>query len=113
MEVKSILQSFGFNQEPQSYRKIPVDAELTKRARLLSIAGDETRIRIFCFLFEYGEGCVSDIAESLDISVNTTSHHLRMMRDVGLLASERAGVNVCYTLIRDEFVNDLEKAICG
>lgn len=109
----NILQSLGFEQKTRRYRKVPIDPQLTKRARLLSLAGDETRIRIFCFLFEYGEGCVSDIAESLSISVNTTSHHLRMMRDVGLLASERAGVNVCYTLIRDEFVNDLEKAICG
>lgn len=109
----NILRSLGLKQKPQGYRKILIDKRLTKRARLLSIAGDDTRIRIFCFLFEYGEGCVSDIAESLDISVNTASHHLRMMKDVGLLASERMGMNICYKLVRDEFVNNLEKAICG
>lgn len=111
----NILQRLGLKQKTKTegYRKIPIDPELTKRARLLSLAGDETRIRIFCFLFEYGEGCVSDIAESLDISVNTTSHHLRIMKDVGLLTSERMGVNICYKLVRDEFVNNLEKAICG
>jgi ArsR family transcriptional regulator len=95
------------------YKKFPLDATLARRARLLSIAGDETRIRIICFLYVYGEGCVSDIAESLGVSVNTTSHHLRMMKDVGLLSSERMGVNICYKLIRDEFIDSLEEVICG
>lgn len=97
---------------PKNYKKILLDAELTKRARLMSIAGDETRIRIFCFMFEYGEACVSDIAESLGAPVNTVSHHLRMMKDVGLLMSERIGTNVCYKLTRNALVNNLEKVIC-
>ncbi len=95
------------------YIKISADPMLVRRARLLALAGDETRIRIFCFLFHYSEGCVSDIAESLDVSINTASHHLRMMKDVGLVESERMGVNICYKLVRDEFVNNLEKAICS
>lgn len=95
------------------YKKMPANAVLTRRARLLSLAGDETRIRILCFLFEYNEGCVSDIAESLDVSINTASHHLRMMKDVGLVGSERMGVNMCYKILRDEFVKSLEKAICS
>ena len=94
------------------YKKIPIDDTLMKRARLLSLAGDETRIRILCFLFKYKEGCVSDIAESLDVSINSISHHLRMMKDVGLVESERMGVNICYKIVSDEFVKNLEKAIC-
>ena len=94
------------------YKKIPADLTLVRRVRLLALAGDETRIRILCFFFEYKEGCVSDIAESLDVSVNTASHHLRMMKDVGMVTSERMGVNICYKLIKDEFMQNLEKAIC-
>jgi ArsR family transcriptional regulator len=97
----------------KKYKKIPVDQEMIKRARLLALAGDETRIRIFCFMFEYGEACVGDIAESLDMNVNTISHHLRMMKDNGLFVSERMGVNICYKLVRDKFVDNLEKAICA
>ena len=97
----------------KKYKKIPIDQEMVKRARLLALAGDETRIRILCFMFEYDEACVSDIAESLDVPINTVSHHLRMMKDVGLLTSERMGVNICYKLLRDEFVDNLEKTICG
>ena len=100
------------SQRTPVYKKIPIDDVLLKRVRLLSLAGDETRIRILCFLFEYEEGCVSDIAESLDVSINTVSHHLRMMKDVGLVESERMGVNICYKIVRDEFVKNLERAIC-
>lgn len=95
------------------YGKIPQSEELAKRARFLTIAGDETRIRILCFLFHYGEACVSDIAESLDTNLNTVSHHLRIMKDAGLVASERIGVKICYSLVRSTFVNLLEKAICS
>ena len=94
------------------YRKIPLDSELQKRARLLALAGDETRIRIFCFMFEYGEACVGDIAESLDANINTISHHLRMMKDNGLLTSERMGTNICYKLVVGDFTDNLKKAIC-
>lgn len=109
----NILKSLGLAKNgPLNYKKIPLDPELTKRARLLSLAGDETRIRILCFMFEYGEGCVSDVAESLGVSINTASHHLRMMKDVGLFMSERMGTNICYKLIRDKFVDNLEKTVC-
>ena len=94
------------------YKKISLDPSMVKRARLLSLAGDETRIRIFCFMFEYDEGCVSDIAESLGVNVNTVSHHLRMMKDVGILTSEKMGTNVCYKLIVDDFSENLKAAIC-
>lgn len=95
------------------YRKIPIDAVLRERARYLTLAGDETRIRILCFLFEYGEACVSDIAESVGASVNTASHHLRIMKDNGVLESERMGTSICYKLVESEFMNNLKKAICA
>lgn len=97
----------------KKYKKITVDQEIVKRARLLALAGDEMRIRIFCFFFQYDAACVSAIADSLDVSVNTASHHLRMMKDNGLLASTRMGTNICYKLVRDKFVDNLEKAICA
>jgi len=109
-----ILKKLGLkaSDSPPMYRKIPLDPELSKRVRLLALAGDETRIRILCFMFEYKEGCVSDIAESLDVSINTVSHHLRMMKDVGIFTTERMGTNICYRLLRDEFIDNLEKTIC-
>lgn len=98
--------------QSRTYRKIPLDAQLRERVRFLALAGDETRVRILCFLFEYNEACVSDIAESIGVHINTASHHLRMMKDNGLLESERMGTSICYKLIPSSFMNNLKKAIC-
>ncbi|MBI2989900.1 MAG: winged helix-turn-helix transcriptional regulator [Candidatus Magasanikbacteria bacterium] len=96
-----------------NYKKIPIHPELIKKARLIELAGDPTRMRILCFMFEYDKACVSDIAESLDMSVNAVSHHLQIMRDNGYFETHRIGNMVCYMLIRNEFTKQLEKLICG
>ena len=40
--------------------------ELVKKSRLLGLAGDQTRIRILCIMFQNRKACVSDIASSLE-----------------------------------------------
>jgi len=87
-------------------------AELTKKSRLLAIAGDQTRIRILCFMFERKKACVSEIAVGLGMSVSAISHHLQIMRDNGLFTTERKGNMICYRLDYNPFVRKLEKLIC-
>ena len=43
-----------------------------------------------------GESCVCDLAELADVSQPTVSHHLKVLRTVGLLDSERRGTWVWY-----------------
>jgi DNA-binding transcriptional ArsR family regulator len=93
-------------------REIELTKDLVRRARLLELAGNPTRIRILCVLFERGEACVSDIAESLKMSVASVSHHLQLMRDNGLLEAERMGNNICYKPVKSELVNKLKKLVC-
>ncbi|PIR44526.1 MAG: hypothetical protein COV10_04340 [Candidatus Vogelbacteria bacterium CG10_big_fil_rev_8_21_14_0_10_51_16] len=95
-----------------NYKKYQLTPDITKKARLLSLAGDETRIRILCLMFEYGEACVTDIAESLGSSVANISNHLQPMKDNGYFISERMGNNVCYKLVDNEFNKSLKKIIC-
>lgn len=95
-----------------TYKKIPASESLIKKARLLELAGDSTRIRILCFMFQYKKACVSDIAESLDMSVASISHHLQIMRDNGFFTTERMGQNICYILAKNDFIKQLEKIIC-
>lgn len=95
-----------------NYKKICLDEELAKKARILSLAGDETRIRILCLMFKYKKACVSDIAKSLDMSVPSISHHLQIMKDNGFFATERMKNNICYILKKNAFMKGLEKIIC-
>ena len=93
--------------------QIKLDDELVKKARMLEIAGDPTRIRILCLLFRHKQAFVSNIAESLDMTVACISHHLQLMRDNGYLTSERMGNNVRYALAESEFTAKLQQLICG
>lgn len=94
------------------YKKVCLDVALLKKARVLSLAGDETRIRILCFMFRYKKGCVGDIAKSLAMSVSSISHHLQIMKDNGFFMTERTGNSICYLLRRDAFMRGLKKVIC-
>lgn len=44
------------------------------------------------------ELCVCDLAEITELSLPTTSHHLRKLREQGLVASRREGKLVFYRL---------------
>lgn len=57
--------------------------------------GDPTRVRIY-WLLCHCEECVLNIAALLDMSSPAVSHHLRTLRDSGLIVSRREGKEVYY-----------------
>ncbi|WP_338774599.1 metalloregulator ArsR/SmtB family transcription factor [Nocardia vulneris] len=46
-----------------------------------------------------GEACVCDVSEGLEVSQPTVSHHLKVLRQAGLLTSERRASWVYYRVI--------------
>ena len=63
---------------------------LTDRLRALA---DPTRLRMLDLLVEQPkELCVCDITSQFDLHQPTISHHLRILREAGLVASEKRGV---------------------
>jgi DNA-binding transcriptional ArsR family regulator len=74
--------------------------EAAERARALS---DPTRLTLAAALREAGEGgelCVCDLSWIAGRSQNLVSHHLRALRDRGLVRSRRDGKLVMYSLTR-------------
>lgn len=65
---------------------------------------DETRQKILEML-QQREMCVSDIVESFNISQPTVSHHLNILKNVGLVESRKEGKLVFYS-INQENVNE-------
>ena len=92
--------------------KIEVSSDVLKRAKILSLAGDPTRLRILCLMFAYKKSCVGDIAESLGESVANISQHLQTMKDNGFFITERKGNNICYQLVSDEIIQRLHPLVC-
>lgn len=66
---------------------------------LFTALGDERRQEILAFLLEAGASrSVGDIAGHLGLSQPATSHHLKILRDGGLVTVERSGAQRLYAL---------------
>ena len=59
---------------------------------------DRNRLKILCGLKDGEELCVCDVAHVLGASVSTASHHLRKLRDMGILKDRDDGKMVYYSL---------------
>lgn len=83
------------------------DAEpLTDASRLFGALSDPTRLKLLLALHEGDELCVCDLAHVAGTSISTASHHLRKLRDVGVL-KHRSDGRMTYYAIRDHRVGDL------
>lgn len=67
---------------------------------------DETRLKIICVLDGVGQMCVCDIAVALGMTKSAISHQLKYLKNMGLLASQKKGKEVYYTLA-DEHIKEL------
>ncbi len=66
-------------------------------ADTFKVLGDPTRIRILALLAE-GEACVTNIADSLEMTQSAISHQLRLLRHAGLVKFTKTGKEVFYSL---------------
>ncbi|WP_113705104.1 ArsR/SmtB family transcription factor [Nonomuraea lactucae] len=80
----------------------PLDTEHAARlARVFKALGDPVRLRIVSIVASHGggEACVCDLTASFDVSQPTISHHLKVLKQVGLLTSERRASWVYYRIV--------------
>ncbi|WP_330261470.1 ArsR/SmtB family transcription factor [Streptomyces sp. NBC_00539] len=76
----------------------PFSAEEAERtAKMFKALGDPVRLRLFSAVASHrdGEACVCDISD-VGVSQPTVSHHLKKLKEAGLLTSERRGTWVYY-----------------
>ena len=67
-------------------------------ARLFKAMGDPVRLRLLSLIasHEGGEACVCDLTGVFDLTGPTISHHLKVLREAGLISGERRGTWVYY-----------------
>lgn len=70
---------------------------MKKIAEFYKALGDEVRLKILQMLSEQ-EMCVCEIIERLDMSQPAVSHHLKILRQVGLVKDSREGKWIYYSL---------------
>src|SRR5215207_7584092 len=78
----------------------PVQA--AEGAAVLKALADPIRLRLMSIIASSGdEVCVCDITPHFDVSGPTISHHLRVLREAGLVDCERRGTWVYYWPLPD------------
>lgn len=77
---------------------MPRDAADDLAATFRALA-DPTRVAIVNRLSTTDSVCVCDLTAAFDLSQPTISHHLRILRDAGLVEAERRGTWAHYRLV--------------
>ena len=72
--------------------------QLEQAANMLKAIAHPMRISILSFLEDGKRLTVTQIHEKLQIEQSTTSHHLGILKDKGVLSSQRDGKNTYYFL---------------
>jgi ArsR family transcriptional regulator, lead/cadmium/zinc/bismuth-responsive transcriptional repressor len=75
-------------------------------SKLFKALADDTRVKIAYSLSVEEELCVCDVANIVGCTVATASHHLRLLRNLGLATYRKEGKLVYYSL-DDEHVRQL------
>ena len=79
-------------------------------SEVFKLLADPSRLQIFWILC-HREQCVVDLADKLDISSPAISHHLKLLKEGGILVSRRDGKEVYYTAADTETVHTLHQAV--
>lgn len=66
--------------------------------RIFKALGDPVRLQLLSMIASHdgGEACVCDLTNAFDLSGPTISHHLKVLREAGLIIGERRGTWVYY-----------------
>jgi ArsR family transcriptional regulator len=81
------------------------DVEREQAERMAAIAkalGDPIRLQLVDVLRKHaGKVCVCELVPLFELSQPTVSHHLKVLREAGIVASERLGLWAYYYVIPD------------
>jgi ArsR family transcriptional regulator len=81
------------------------DVEREQALRMAAVAralGDPVRVQLVDVLRKHaGKVCVCELVPLFDLSQPTVSHHLKVLREAGIVGSERVGLWAYYFVMPD------------
>lgn len=91
----------------------PVELTINEErlANIMQTLGDVTRFKIFKLMQSGREMCVSEIAETIGVSVSAISQHFRIFELIGIVDKERDGQKICYKLKKNDGIINIIKGI--
>jgi ArsR family transcriptional regulator, arsenate/arsenite/antimonite-responsive transcriptional repressor len=87
--------------EPIAYPDVDREAA-EQMAAIAKALGDPVRLQLVDVLQKHaGKVCVCELVPLFSLSQPTVSHHLKVLRDAGIVGSERKGLWAYYYVIPD------------
>ena len=87
--------------EPVAYPDVERD-QAVRMAQVAKALGDPVRLQLVDVLRKHaGKVCVCELVPLFELSQPTVSHHLRVLREAGIVGSERVGLWAYYFVIPD------------
>ena len=74
--------------------------QVVSLSSLLKLIADESRLKILCIL-QTGTHCVCEIEDHVNLSQTLVSHHLKDLKDAGMITSEKRKKWVHYSLTKE------------
>lgn len=108
-KVQKIPHDHGQGTE-KLLENMPKERAFVLAADIFDQLSDSTRLRIL-WLLCHSEECVNDIAAAIEMSAPAVSHHLRSLRQAGIITSRRIGKEVLYTLEKSPKAQLIHKMI--
>jgi ArsR family transcriptional regulator len=78
-----------------------IDRDYTALA--LELLAQPLRLQVVCLLAREERICVREMMEYFDVKQNLLSHHLGMLKRIGIVDTQRDGVKIYYSLNRNVF----------
>lgn len=79
------------------------EPQAVELARVFKAIADPVRLRLLSLIASHagGEACVCELTDTFDLTGPTISHHLKVLREAGLIEGERRGTWVYYRVLPD------------
>lgn len=82
--------------------------QVASLSSLLKLVSEESRLKLLCIL-QKGNHCVCEMMEHINLSQSLISHHLKDLKEAGIVEDEKKGLRVYYSLTKkgENIINSL------
>ncbi|MGH3435163.1 MAG: metalloregulator ArsR/SmtB family transcription factor [Sciscionella sp.] len=90
-------------------------SQAVELARMFKALADPVRLRLLSLIasHEGGEACVCDVTNAFELTGPTISHHLKVLREAGLIEGERRGTWIYYRVHPEVFTRLSATLVAG
>lgn len=100
-----IMENFNCNSKEQVLEKFKLSTPI------FQALGDENRQQIIMLLLTHDSLNVNQLTERMELSRPAVSHHLKILRQAGLITFNRNGNEKYYSLSSNEFLKQIKELI--